>query len=136
MKNVDEDMIVVLAGNPNVGKSTVFNALTGSKQHTGNWTGKTVGNAFGTLKHQNKQITIVDLPGTYSMNPHSFEEQAAVDFISSGEPDAIVVVCDAGCLARNLILALQIMSTHGNVIVCLNLVDEARKKGIYVDAEM
>ena len=136
MQGNDTNKVIALAGNPNVGKSTVFNALTGSKQHTGNWTGKTVGNAFGTLKYKNKQFTVVDLPGTYSLAPHSSEEQEAVDFICDGKADVMVVVCDAGCLARNLILALQIIDIHSNVVVCLNLMDEAKKKGIYINTKL
>ena len=128
--------VVALAGNPNVGKSTLFNALTGMKQHTGNWAGKTVGCAVGSCRTGGETIKIVDLPGTYSLNASSEEERAARDFICSEVPDLVAVVCDATCLERNLILALQIMAVTGKVMLCVNLMDEAKKKGIEVDLEV
>lgn len=128
--------VIALAGNPNVGKSTVFNALTGLRQHTGNWPGKTVDNAQGTFAYRNKPFLMVDLPGTYSILAHTVEEQIARDFICFGEPNATVVVLDATCLERNLNLALQVMEITPNVIVCVNLMDEARKKHINIDFSM
>jgi Fe2+ transport system protein B len=128
--------IVALAGNPNVGKSTVFNALTGLHQHTGNWPGKTVDNAQGTFSHDNQSFLMVDLPGTYSLLAHTVEEQIARDFICFGRPDAALVVVDATCLERNLNLALQVMEITPNVIVCVNLIDEARKKNIHVNSSL
>lgn len=128
-----EQYIIALAGNPNVGKSTVFNALTGLRQHTGNWPGKTVDNAQGSFSYQQKPFLLIDLPGTYSLLAHTVEEQIARDFICFGKPDATIVVLDATCLERNLNLALQVMELTPNVIVCVNLIDEARKKQIYVD---
>ncbi|SDE12206.1 FeoB small GTPase domain-containing protein [Sporomusa acidovorans] len=125
--------VIALAGNPNVGKSTVFNALTGLRQHTGNWPGKTVDNAQGTFTYRKKPFLLVDLPGTYSILAHTVEEQVARDFICFGEPDATLVVLDATCLERNLNLALQVMEITPNVIVCVNLIDEARKKNITID---
>lgn len=125
--------VVALAGNPNVGKSTVFNALTGLRQHTGNWPGKTVDNAQGTFTYQKKPFLVVDLPGTYSILAHTVEEQVARDFICFGQPDATLVVLDATCLERNLNLALQVMEITSNVILCVNLMDEARKKNIGID---
>ncbi len=126
---------IALAGNPNVGKSTVFNALTGMKQHTGNWTGKTVSNAFGEYSFNNIDYTLVDLPGTYSLLVSSKEEAKARDFLLSNEIDAVVVVADATCLERNLNLVLQILELNDNVIVCVNLLDEAEKKKIIIDLD-
>lgn len=122
---------VALAGNPNVGKSTVFNALTGSRQHTGNWSGKTVACAEGRLRGGG--LTLTDLPGTYSLRAHSEEERAAREFLVSGQACAVVLVADAGCLERSLILALQVLEVQKNAILCLNLMDEATKKGIEID---
>lgn len=125
--------VVVLAGNPNVGKSTIFNALTGMNQHTGNWSGKTVELASGTLNFADAPIQVVDIPGTYSLFAHSVEEEVARDYICFNKTDAVVVVCDATCLERNMNLVLQTMEIHDNVIVCVNLMDEAKRKGISVD---
>ena len=122
---------VALAGNPNVGKSTVFNALTGSRQHTGNWSGKTVACAEGRLRGGG--LTLTDLPGTYSLRAHSEEERAAREFLVSGQACAVVLVADAGCLERSLILALQVLEVQKNAVLCLNLMDEAAKKGIEID---
>ena len=122
---------VALAGNPNVGKSTVFNALTGSRQHTGNWSGKTVACTEGRLRGGG--LTLTDLPGTYSLRAHSEEERAAREFLVSGQACAVVLVADAGCLERSLILALQVLEVQKNAILCLNLMDEAAKKGIEID---
>ena len=107
------DKVIALAGNPNVGKSTLFNALTGMKQHTGNWAGKTVSNATG----RHKDYIFVDIPGTYSLMAHSAEEEVARDFICFGKPDAVVAVCDSTCIERNLNLVLQIIETGRKVIV-------------------
>lgn len=127
------DRIIALAGNPNVGKSTVFNGLTGLKQHTGNWPGKTVTNAQGFGKFEGKEYTFIDLPGTYSLMAHSKEEEVARDFICFGNADVVVVVCDATCLQRNLNLVLQTLEITHHVVVCVNLMDEARKKHIEID---
>lgn len=124
---------IALAGNPNVGKSTVFNELTGLKQHTGNWPGKTVSSAQGTTFHNGKRYSLVDLPGTYSLMAHSKEEEVARDYICFGDADAVIVVCDATCLERNLNLVLQTLEITGNVVVCVNLMDEASKKRIKID---
>ncbi len=132
-KRSENDKVIALAGNPNVGKSTVFNALTGLNQHTGNWPGKTVANAQGycaTVKHG---CVFVDIPGTYSLMAHSAEEEVARNFICFGKPDAVVVVCDATALERNLNLVLQTMEVSDRVVVCVNLMDEAARKGISID---
>ena len=124
---------VALAGNPNVGKSTLFNALTHLRQHTGNWSGKTVAVAQGRYTYQGVEYQLVDLPGTYSLAAHSPEEAVARDYIRSGQADGVVVVCDATCLERNLILVLQVLELTGNVLVCVNLMDEAERLGVEVD---
>lgn len=134
------DKVIALAGNPNVGKSTVFNALTGMKQHTGNWTGKTVCNAQGRCSYGDNSYIMVDIPGTYSLLAHSAEEEVARDFIcfgtpETGIPDAVIVVCDASCLERNLNLVLQTIEITEHTLVCVNLLDEAEKKKISVDLE-
>ncbi len=134
-KKADESIVVALAGNPNVGKSTVFNALTGMKQHTGNWAGKTVANASGTFSHRDRNFTLVDIPGTYSLMASSPDEEAAREFICFGNPDCTVVVLDATCLERNLNLALQILEVNKNAVACVNLLDEAEKKGIKIDLD-
>lgn len=126
------EKIIALAGNPNVGKSTIFNNLTGMHQHTGNWPGKTVTTAFGSYEYNHTEYTLVDLPGTYSLLSHSQEEEIARDYICFGDADAVVVVCDAVCLERNLNLVLQILEITSNVVVCVNLIDEAEKKRIHI----
>lgn len=127
---------IALAGNPNTGKSTVFNALTGLKQHTGNWSGKTVGHAVGRFSLGDWEAELVDLPGIYSLFSESAEERAAKDFICRENPDMVVVVLDATSLERNLPLGLQIMELTKNVVFCLNLTDEAQKKGIFVNKDL
>ena len=126
---------VCLIGNPNVGKSTVFNALTGLKQHTGNWTGKTVETAKGICHFQNTKIEIVDLPGTYSLKSSSEEEFVATEYILKKEYDVAVIVCDSVCLEKSLNLVLQTLEITNRVIVCLNLIDEAKKKGILIKSK-
>ena len=128
-----DEIVIALAGNPNTGKSTVFNQLTGLNQHTGNWPGKTVTNAKGKYKHHEKGYVLVDLPGTYSLFANSPEEQVARDFICFGNPDVTVVVTDATCLERNLNLVLQILEITNKAVVCVNLLDEAERKKIRVD---
>lgn len=129
-KKDDNDKVIALAGNPNVGKSTVFNQLTGMNQHTGNWPGKTVANAQGWCSDGDQGYVMVDIPGCYSLMAHSTEEEVARDFICFENPDAVVVVCDATCLERNLNLVLQIIEASRRVVVCVNLMDEAEKKKI------
>ena len=128
-----DGFVIAIAGNPNVGKSTVFNGLTGMHQHTGNWPGKTVANACGNCKFKGQNFLFVDIPGTYSLMANSEEEEIARDFICFNKPDATVVVVDATCLERNLNLVYQTMELTNKVIVCVNLLDEAQKKGIYID---
>lgn len=129
----EKQYTVAFAGNPNVGKSTVFNNLTGLNQHTGNWTGKTVSNAFGCMRYKGIHYTLVDLPGTYSLHSSSKEEAVARDYICFEHPDLVVVIIDATCIERNLNLVLQILEITDRVIVCVNLMDEASKKSISVD---
>lgn len=129
------DFTVAIAGNPNVGKSTIFNALTGLNQHTGNWTGKTVENAAGICTYNNQKFLLVDIPGTYSLMADSEEEKIARDYIESGKANATLVIVDATLLERNLNLVFQIMNLTKNVIVCVNLLDEAKKKGISVNLD-
>lgn len=131
----NSNLTIALAGNPNVGKSTVFNALTGMRQHTGNWAGKTVANASGTFTHRNIDFTLVDIPGTYSLMASSPDEEAAREFICFGQPDCIIVVLDATCLERNLNLAIQILEVNKKAVICVNLLDEATKKGIQIDLD-
>lgn len=134
-KKTKNTRVIAVAGNPNVGKSTLFNALTGMNQHTGNWPGKTVSNAMGTCKYKNNDFIFVDLPGTYSLMSNSAEEEIARDFICFGNSDIVVIVADATCLERNLNLILQILEITKNVVVCINLMDEAKKKKIYIDID-
>lgn len=132
-KKEKSEIIVALSGNPNVGKSTVFNALTGLHQHTGNWPGKTVTNARGQYEYKGKSYILVDIPGTYSLMAASGEEEVARDFLCFGQPDVTVIVTDATCLERNLNLVLQILEVTSKVVLCVNLMDEAKKKNISVD---
>ncbi|MGD9678549.1 MAG: FeoB small GTPase domain-containing protein [Vulcanibacillus sp.] len=135
IKTSDKDFVIALAGNPNTGKSTIFNNLTGLRQHTGNWPGKTVTNAQGYYDHGGKSFIVVDLPGTYSLLANSTDEIVARDFICFGKPDVTIVVADATNLERNLNLALQIMEATNTVVLCINLLDEAEKMGITINID-
>lgn len=126
---------IALAGNPNTGKSTLFNLLTGLKQHTGNWPGKTVAHAEGELTTEKATYQIIDLPGTYSLYSNSEDEEVARNYIIFEKPALTLVVLDATSIERNLNLALQVMEMTSQVIVCINLIDEARRKGIEIDAK-
>ena len=130
------DFRIALGGNPNVGKSTIFNGLTGMNQHTGNWAGKTVETSSGFCSYLNKQFLFVDLPGTYSLISNSEEEEIARDFICFEKPDVTVIVVDATCLERQLNLVYQTMEITKNLVVCVNLLDEAKKKGINIDIDL
>ncbi|GIK56385.1 MAG: iron transporter FeoB [Chloroflexi bacterium] len=129
----DWDYVVALAGNPNTGKSTVFNALTGLRQHTGNWPGKTVTRAEGGFSYADSRYKLVDLPGTYSLLSTSLDEEVARDFILFGQPDVTIIVLDATRLERNLNLALQVLEITDRAVACLNLMDEAKRHGLVVD---
>ena len=127
------ERLIILAGNPNVGKSTLFNALTGLKQHTGNWSGKTVAQAFGTYDQNGQKFFLADVPGCYSLKSHSADEVCAKNAICSCDADGVIVVCDAGAIERNLNLVLQICEAVPNVTMCVNLIDEAEKRGIHIN---
>jgi GTP-binding protein len=127
------DYVVALAGNPNTGKSSVFNALTGLHQHTGNWPGKTVARAEGGYRFGDHRYKLVDLPGTYSLLSAAQDEEIARDFILFGRPDCTIVVTDATCLERNLNLTLQVLEISDRVVMCVNLMDEARRKDLEID---
>jgi ferrous iron transport protein B len=133
VKVEDWDYVVALAGNPNTGKSTVFNTLTGLRQHTGNWPGKTVARAEGGFEYGGQRFKLVDLPGTYSLLASSVDEEIARDFILFGQPDVTVIVADATRLERNLNLVLQVLEITDRAVICLNLIDEAKRHGIAVD---
>jgi ferrous iron transport protein B len=127
------DFVIALAGNPNTGKSTVFNALTGLRQHTGNWPGKTVTRAEGAFEYNQKKFKLIDLPGTYSLMSRSEDEEVARNFILFGKPNVTIIVVDASRLERNLNLTLQILEITNNAVLCLNLMDEAQKNNIQID---
>jgi ferrous iron transport protein B len=129
----DWNYVVALAGNPNTGKSTVFNALTGLHQHTGNWPGKTVSRAEGGYSYGDHRYKLIDLPGTYSLLSMSYDEEIARDFILFGQPDVTLIVVDATRLERNLNLVLQVLEITERAVVCLNLVDEAARHGLQID---
>jgi ferrous iron transport protein B len=125
---------LALAGNPNTGKSTLFNALTGARQHVGNWPGKTVAKRSGTWRHEGLDIRVIDLPGTYSLSAHSLEESIARDYLVNERPDVVVVVLDASNLERNLYLAVQVLEMRSGVVIALNMEDAAAARGVTVDA--
>lgn len=129
------DYSVALAGNPNVGKSTIFNALTGLNRHTGNWTGKTVDLAFGTAKFKNKTFELTDLPGTYSLNAFSEEEKIAKEYLINNQPDCVVITLDSNRIERNICFALEVLELNQKAVICLNLSDEAEKNGVYIDSD-
>lgn len=126
---------IALAGNPNVGKSTVFNALTGMHQHTGNWPGKTVTNAAGNMKYKDATFDFIDLPGAYSLDSLSPDEAVTGEYIRSGKADIILIVADATCLERNLLLVKDILDITHDAVLCVNLMDEARKKASFPTSE-
>jgi ferrous iron transport protein B len=130
------DVILALAGNPNTGKSSIFNALTGAKQHVGNWPGKTVERVVGRFEHRGAAFEIVDLPGAYSLNASSPEEIIARDYLVGGEPDGVIVVADAANLERNLYLVIQVLEIGLPTVVVLNMVDIARSRGLTIDPEI
>ncbi len=130
---MNKELHIALAGNPNAGKSTVFNALTGARQHVGNWPGKTVEKKEGYFRYNGCEIKIVDLPGTYSLNAYSPEEIIARDYIINERPDVVVVVLDAANLERNLYLAVQVLELEAPVVVALNMMDMARSRGLQID---
>ena len=127
------DFVIALAGNPNTGKSTVFNSLTGLRQHTGNWPGKTVVRAEGAFEYNDQKYKLVDLPGTYSLLSTSQDEEVARDFILFGKPNVTIIVVDANRLERNLNLVLQILEITDKAVLCLNLMDEAKRNKIDID---
>ena len=133
---MSETYRVALAGNPNTGKSTLFNTLTGLRQHTGNWAGKTVGLAQGDFDFKNKQYQMIDLPGTYSLYSNSTDEEIARNYILFEKPDLTIVIVDATSLERNLNLALQVLEITKKVVICINLIDEAEKQGIKVNEKI
>ena len=139
-KNIEKinsaNYTIALVGNPNVGKSTIFNALTGMHQHTGNWPGKTVENTSGICNYKNKNYRLIDLPGTYSLMSHSEEEEIARNYICFGKSDVLLIVVDATCLERNLNLVYQSLEITPNVILCVNLLDEAKRKGININLDL
>lgn len=129
----DSDHVIALAGNPNTGKTTVFNALTGLRMHTGNWPGKTISRAEGAFLYEKQRYKLVDLPGTYSLLSASPDEEVARSFLLFGQPDVTVIVADATCMERNLNLILQVLQITGRAVLCLNLMDEAKAHGIRID---
>jgi ferrous iron transport protein B len=131
-----KEFTIALAGNPNSGKSTVFNALTGARQHVGNWPGKTVEKKEGTCKHDGYEIQVVDLPGTYSLTAYSLEEVIARDYIIEEKPDVVIDVVDAANLERNLYLAIQILELGAPLVIALNMSDIADSRGLRIDTEM
>jgi ferrous iron transport protein B len=135
MEMTQDSLTIALAGNPNAGKSTVFNALTGARQHVGNWPGKTVEKKEGTCKHQGREIKIVDLPGTYSLTAYSLEEIIARDYIIEEKPDVVIDVVDAANLERNLYLAIQILELGAPLVIALNMSDVADSRGLRIDTD-